>query len=170
MQVRIFSLSLFREYSHYIMPRRRKPRKIVTPPRFHGYRPYRRHRGRGSHDLGNFEPSLINDHITNETIELLYEEYEALKLADYDMLTHQEASVIMGVSRATFARIYESARRKIAKAFVETKEIVTVFGNAVVDNNWHTCMECSTKFSLTTDFSNPICPICGSKEINAPFS
>ncbi|GAO30782.1 DUF134 domain-containing protein [Geofilum rubicundum] len=52
-----------------------------------------------------------------EAVDLLYEEYEALKLADYDFLDHQAASQLMGVSRATFARIYESARRKIACAW-----------------------------------------------------
>jgi len=93
------------------MPKRRRARKISGPPGFRGYRPY----------------GMMNSR-KNE-IELLYEEYEALKLADYELLNHFEASVFMGVSRSTFARIYKSARIKIAHALVETREIKTVFGN-----------------------------------------
>ncbi|TFG89828.1 MAG: DUF134 domain-containing protein, partial [Candidatus Atribacteria bacterium] len=78
------------------MPRPKRLRKIVSPPGFKGYKPYG------------------NRHGMKEHVDLLYEEYEAIKLADYDLMNHQEASKLMGVSRATFARIYESARRKIA--------------------------------------------------------
>ena len=58
-----------------------------------------------------------------EPVVLLYEEYEALRLADYDALKHDEAAVKMKVSRPTFARIYENVRKKIAKAFVESRPI-----------------------------------------------
>ena len=40
---------------------------------------------------------------------------------------HTEAARLMGISRPTFARIYESARRKIAQALVETREIKAVY-------------------------------------------
>ena len=87
------------------MPRRKRMRKVVAPPGFRGYRPYG------------------NRHGQKEHVDLHYEEYEAIKLADYDLMNHQQASQLMGVSRATFARVYESARRKIARALVETREI-----------------------------------------------
>ena len=109
--MRIFSLYLHRNNSYigkktFVMPRRRRLRKVVAPPGFKGYKPYGA-RGKKS-----------------EKVELLYEEYEAIKLADYDGLNHLEASKLMGISRPTFARIYEAARQKIAKALVETREIV----------------------------------------------
>ncbi|MBI9067803.1 MAG: DUF134 domain-containing protein [Salinivirgaceae bacterium] len=129
------------------MPRRRRLRKVVAPPKFKGYMPY-----------GNFGK-------TNEFIELLYEEYEAIKLADYDLLKHNEASELMGVSRPTFARIYESARRKIAKAMVEVKEIRTVYGNAWLDKDWFICNECSSQFSIPDANMKKECPICKSKLI-----
>ncbi|GAF05298.1 DUF134 domain-containing protein [Saccharicrinis fermentans] len=80
------------------MPRRKRLRKVVAPPKFQGYKPY----GTTGKSTG--------------AVDLLYEEYEAIKLADYDLMNHHEAAVLMGVSRPTFARIYESARRKIAVA------------------------------------------------------
>lgn len=129
------------------MPRRRRLRKVVAPPSFKGYKPY-----------GTTKSS-------NEHIELLYEEYEALKLADYDMMNHKEASEIMGVSRPTFARIYEDARRKIAKALVETKEIKTVFGNAWMEKNWFLCNDCHTRFTIPKTLTNHSCPLCSSNKI-----
>lgn len=67
---------------------------------------------------------------TNVGINVLFEEYEALRLADYVGLKHDEAAEKMNVSRPTFARIYESVRRKIAMAFVESRPIHFEVGSA----------------------------------------
>ncbi len=96
------------------------------------------------------------------TVELLYEEYEAIKLADYDLLNHDEACVLMGVSRPTFARIYESARRKISKALVEAKEIKTVYGNVAFDETWFLCDDCQARFTMPPSGTNQ-CPMCKSR-------
>lgn len=129
------------------MPRQRRLRKVVAPPNFKGYKPY----GMST--------------MSSESIELLYEEYEALKLADYDLMKHDEAAIVMGVSRATFARIYESARRKIATAMVETREIKTVYGNAILDKNWYVCSKCQTRFTLPQTIASHACPLCKSEKI-----
>lgn len=129
------------------MPRRRRLRKVVAPPGFKGYKPF-----------GNQQKST-------ESVELLYEEYEAIKLADYDLLNHEEAAKLMGVSRPTFARIYEAARRKIAKALVETKEIKTAFGNAWMDKSWFTCKDCNARFSIPENTDKEHCPLCTSTQI-----
>lgn len=98
-------------------------------------------------------------------MDLLYEEYEALKLADYDLMTHQEASVIMGISRATFARIYERARRKIARAFVEVKEIKAIYGHALLDKSWLVCNKCFARFTIPETITERNCPVCKSYNI-----
>ncbi len=126
------------------MPRRKTLRKIVAPPKFKGYRPF----------------GINGD--SNGVVELLYEEYEAIKLADYDLLNHDEAAKLMGVSRPTFARIYESARRKVAKALTEAKEIVTVYGNVELDGMWFVCHDCHAKFTKPASVENTSCPICKS--------
>jgi len=123
-------------------------RKVVAPPAFKGYRPFGLAGG------------------TNGFIELLYEEYEALKLADYDMMNHQEAAELMGISRPTFARIYETARRKIAKAFVESREIRTRYGNVWMDKNWFECDDCQARFTIPQTRVAHICPICKSSSIS----
>lgn len=48
-------------------------------------------------------------------------ELEALRLADLEGLYQEEAARRMGVSRATFGRILEGARRKVAEALVTGK-------------------------------------------------
>ncbi|WP_430809419.1 MULTISPECIES: DUF134 domain-containing protein [unclassified Carboxylicivirga] len=127
------------------MPRRRRLRKIVAPPGFKGFRPY-----------GHIK--------NNRVVELNYEEYEAIKLADYDNMNQEEACKLMGISRATFARIYESARQKIAKSLVESCEFKTVFGNAHLDDDWYVCNACHARFNLPDDNSKD-CPICKSDAI-----
>ena len=130
------------------MPRRKRLRKVVAPPGFRGFKPYGNRHGQRSH------------------VELLYEEYEAIKLADYDLMNHQEASEVMGVSRPTFARIYESARRKVAQALVETREIRSIFGNAKLDKSWFACNGCHARFTMPPNLQGLYCPLCRSDQIN----
>lgn len=117
------------------MPRRKRLRRVVAPPGFKGYKPY----GNSKHK--------------KQHVELLYEELEAIKL---------EASKLMGVSRPTFARIYESARRKLAHALVETREIRSTFGNAILDGSWYVCNDCHAQFTIPARMTNQACPICRS--------
>lgn len=128
------------------MPRRTKPRKVVAPPGFKGYRPYG------------------VQHNKKEGVVLLYEEYEAIKLADYDQMNHLQASKLMGVSRPTFARIYESARQKIATALAESRAIITSYGNAVMDESWNLCYRCNARFTVPVEMDMHDCPICGAKD------
>ncbi len=54
---------------------------------------------------------------------LTVDEYEAVRLADYESLEQAEAGERMGVSRQTFARIIRSARGKVADALINGKAI-----------------------------------------------
>lgn len=143
--MRIFSLHL---YQISFMPRRKRLRKVVAPPGFKGYKPY----GTSGASKGH--------------IELLYEEYEAIKLVDYDIMNQLEASKLMGISRPTMARIYKTARMKIAQALVEKKEIRSVFGNAWMDKDWFLCSNCNAKFTLPETENEPCCPVCKTKKLN----
>ncbi len=49
---------------------------------------------------------------------LTLDEFEALRLADYEGLYHEQAAREMGISRATFGRILEEARKKIVAAIL----------------------------------------------------
>ena len=130
------------------MPRRKRPRKIVAPPVFKGYKPF----------------GCKKD--CDGEVELLYEEYEAIKLADYDLMSHHDACKLMGISRATFARIYESARRKIALAFVDARIIKTVYGNVYFDDNWYRCEDCDAAFTIPEPGIEMHCPVCKSDSMH----
>lgn len=128
------------------MPRSKQQRKVMEPPHFSGYRPYGTAGG------------------PREPMELFYEEYEALKLTDYQQMNHQEACRSMGISRATFARIYDSARKKIAYALVEAREIKTGPGHAFFEDAWYRCYDCNARFCLRDLARRKHCPTCQSHD------
>ena len=99
-----------------------------------------------------------------EQVFLFYEEYEALRLNDYEKHTQSESAQIMGVSRPTFTRIYMSAREKIAKAFIEGHRIVIEGGKVELDGNWYICSKCNSIFSLE-EGGESVCGLCGSINI-----
>lgn len=98
-----------------------------------------------------------------ESVILLYEEFESLRLADYENLTQAEAAKKMNISRPTFTRLYEKARKSVAKAFVEGKAIVIRGGTYVTDDYWYRCDDCHN----TTVSDHPVeqCDECESDKI-----
>jgi predicted DNA-binding protein (UPF0251 family) len=106
------------------MPNRIRSRRITMPPRMEGFKPF----GIPMREL--------------ESVGLLYEEYEALRLADYEDLNQEEAARKMNISRPTFTRLYDKARKKVAKAFVEGKAIIISGGNYQTDDYWYRCDDC----------------------------
>ncbi|MBP7095084.1 MAG: DUF134 domain-containing protein [Spirochaetia bacterium] len=58
-----------------------------------------------------------------EEVILSLDELEALRLADLEGLYQEACAVRMGISRQTFGRIVESARRKVADALVNGKAL-----------------------------------------------
>lgn len=99
-----------------------------------------------------------------EEVALSVDEFEALRLADLDGLYHDGAAERMGVSRATFGRIVEAARRKVAEALVRGKALK--IGGGVVA--WagmrrFKCEACRHEWSLRFGTGRPeACPSCGS--------
>lgn len=67
-----------------------------------------------------------------EEVVLGLEELEALRLADMEGMYHEEAAREMKVSRATFGRLVEVARKKVAIALVEGWAIRVTAGNAEI--------------------------------------
>jgi predicted DNA-binding protein (UPF0251 family) len=126
-------------------PRIKKIRKVFSPPPVKGFRPY-------GGDVSAAGSSSVS---------ILYEEYEALRLCDYDMYNHHQASVLMGVSRPTFTRIYSSATEKISEAYVEGKQISIEGGKVYFDSDWYFCRSCESHFNNpdmeTTITNRPLC-------------
>lgn len=67
--------------------------------------------------VAEFVPS-VSCGIVGEVI-MTVDEYEAVKLIDYDGLSQQECAQQMGVARTTVQAIYGNARRKLSLCLVE---------------------------------------------------
>ena len=69
-----------------------------------------------------FKPRGIPLTDLEETV-LGVDEFEAIRLADLEGLYHEKAAAEMGVSRQTFGRIVEAARKKISEALVKGRAL-----------------------------------------------
>ena len=58
-----------------------------------------------------------------DEVSITLDELEAIRLADYKDLYHEEAAREMNISRATFGRILDGARHKVAEAIVNGKAL-----------------------------------------------
>ena len=67
-----------------------------------------------------------------DEVELKIDEYEAIKLADYQGYNQAEGAMAMGISRPSFGRILRSARHSIADALSSGKIIRIRTGNVQV--------------------------------------
>jgi predicted DNA-binding protein (UPF0251 family) len=77
-----------------------------------------------------------------KSIKLQYDEFESIKLVDYENLPQDLAAEKMDISRPTFTRIYNSAIKIIAKAFVEGLAIEIEGGNVEFEKEWFKCNKC----------------------------
>ncbi|MEQ8155684.1 MAG: DUF134 domain-containing protein [Clostridiaceae bacterium] len=83
------------------MPRPRKCRKVCCLP-----------------ERNLFGP--LNGHKMNkEIISMTVDEYETIRLIDLEGMTQEECAEKMNVARTTIQRIYNDARKKLAKSLVE---------------------------------------------------
>ena len=83
------------------MPRPRKCRRICSMPQTDGFEPIR-------------EKAALCDEVF-----LNIDEYEAIRLIDFEKFTQEQCAAQMVVSRTTITGIYEEARYKIADALIE---------------------------------------------------
>lgn len=96
------------------------------------------------------------------------EEYEAIRLMDYENLTHEQAAEKMGVSRPTVTRIYEQARNKLATALVEGRSFLIEGGEIELKGAHYYCNDCKHRYIDTTTNDQPTnCPTCGSGNLTS---
>lgn len=69
-----------------------------------------------------FKPRGISMYLLEE-VSLEIDEWEALRLADFEELYQTEAAKRMGISRQTFANIIARARHKVADALIHGKAL-----------------------------------------------
>jgi predicted DNA-binding protein (UPF0251 family) len=124
------------------MARPEKCRKICNPPKMKGFKPY-------GMPICRIDPVLLK-----------FEEYESIRLVNYENNSQDKAAEQMNVSRPTFTRIYNKALRQIAKSFIEGTAIEIEGGNYELDKEWYRCKKC---YKLIEGLGNHIkCDCCKS--------
>lgn len=131
-------------------PRPKRLRRVSNPPVISGFKPYG-----GIAKAG--KPQSVFLHL---------EEYEVLRLCDYENLNHHMASRVMDVSRPTLTRIYAKARAKIVDALVTGKQIIIEGGKVYFDSEWYKCNGCDCLFNKPEKSVTPEkCSLCGDSSI-----
>lgn len=84
-----------------------------------------------------FSPADSADH--EYPVEMTVDEYETIRLLDYQGLRQEEAAEQMGVARTTVQAIYNTARQKIARCLVEGRPLRIDGGDIEVCEDRETC-------------------------------
>lgn len=99
-----------------------------------------------------------------EEVRLTVDEREAIRLADLLGMSHEEAGRRMGVSRATFGRIVQNARRAVADALINGKAINVDGGNYTIvadEDRVFVCRDCHYSWKEPKGTGRPQnCPSC----------
>ncbi|MEW6235805.1 MAG: DUF134 domain-containing protein [Candidatus Omnitrophota bacterium] len=99
---------------------------------------------------------------------LSLDELEAMRLCDLEGLYHEAAAERMGISRATFGRIVEAARRKVTSALIHGKALCIEGGIVKMTNQRKfQCADCSHEWDAAFGTGRPdVCPKCGSANLH----
>ena len=130
------------------MSRPQKSRKINNPPKMKGFRPF------------GIQTCV------KACVRLKFEEYESIRLINYEFLSQDEAALQMSISRPTFTRIYNRSLNQIAKAFIEGKAIEIEGGNYRLEKDWYRCKKCYRLIEgLENHFKCTNCTTYGENEL-----
>jgi len=84
-------------------------------------------------EITYFKPAGVPLRVLDEEI-LTLDETEAIRLADIEKLTQEQAADKMNISRVTFLRIIDNAHQKIARALIYGRAIQMRGGDVVMPN------------------------------------
>lgn len=115
-----------------------------------------------------FQPSIGCARQIDEVC-LSVEEMESIRLKDKEGLQQEECAMRMNISRPTFHRVLESARKKIANALILGKAIRIKGGYFEISKHYFRCCEDGHEWNVQFDplvNSIPLtCPRCKSLNI-----
>ena len=89
-------------------------------------RPQRRRRVCSEHEYTEFLPKGSTGY---DVVILSTDEFEAIRLVDFEKKTHEQCALQMDISRTTVTEIYERARCKLADSIVNGKRLVIEGGS-----------------------------------------
>ena len=119
-------------------------------------------------DVNYFKPKGIPSVFLEEVI-LTLDEYEAIKLADFEELYQEQAALKMKISRQTFGRIIDSAHKKIADVLTHGKALKIEGGTIKIGDPMKIrCETCNQLFEHPVAPESPIdCPRCKCEKNNS---
>ncbi|MBX7076628.1 MAG: DUF134 domain-containing protein [Methanobacteriaceae archaeon] len=114
----------------------------------------------------NPEQICFNQNTENKLspLEMVTEEYEAIRLKDYHNFNQKQSAELMEVSQPTFHRILNSARKKIAKSLIEGRKINIIGVTNIKNQITYYCKTCGFQWS-NQQKKYTKCPDCNSSEI-----
>jgi len=116
-------------------------------------------------DVSYFKPRGI-PMIDLTEVNLTVDERESIRLADFIGMSHEEAGIRMGVSRATFGRIVQQARKAVADALINGKAIKIEGGNYSLasEKRIFICSNCNNRWEEPCGTGRPqSCPSCNAE-------
>lgn len=102
------------------MPRPCKRRRVCVKPRYVEF--------------------LSTESNSKETVNLTVDEFECLRLLDYEQITQEECAKKMNIARTTVTSIYQEARYKLMDAIINGKKVLISGGNYEVCSEHENCM------------------------------
>ena len=114
-----------------------------------------------------FKPAGIPLPVLEEVC-LTVEEAEAIRLKDLEGLEQGQCAERMNISRPTFHRVLESARKKVADALIGGKAIRVDGGNFEVIPRRFRCLnghEWDVPFEAMVNAAPEFCPTCNTPQI-----
>lgn len=112
-----------------------------------------------------FVPSDVEEDIRENILKI--EELEAIRLRDLENLEQEECAKNMEISRQTFQRIYNEAKRKVADSLINGKAIKISGGNYTQHICKLVCKNCGNSWQERMEdieYKDDICPKCGSSK------
>jgi len=92
-------------------------------------------------ELPKFERFGPKGQSSPEHLVMTVEEYESIRLMDYEGMTQEESAKMMTIGRSTFQRIYDDARKKIAQSLVDGVTIVIEGGDYKICKETGVCQQ-----------------------------
>ena len=97
---------------------------------------------------------------------LTEDEFEAVRLADFEGLYQDQAAEQMNISRQTFGNILALAHRKIADSLVNAKALQIAGGTVTLVERMFHCTSCQHNWQVSCGTQSPsVCPACGNTVI-----
>ena len=112
-----------------------------------------------------FKPVVEVDDSKLETIEITMDEFEAIRLKDYQKFNQETAAELMGISQPTLHRTLNSAREKVAKALVDGKILNIKGGDYMTAEKRYKCKKCGFEWHSPQKVYEK-CPDCKSEDID----